>query len=268
MNFNIKRMFSYQLSEQNQLVIVFGQVQNCFKVTPQQYCITISDNFGNIEFWWHHDISIGIYVEVFGTFQQKVHNDLKFNKIYAKRIKIFESSNFYMLCFLETIFEQKQEIKEGKQLQFSKRIQVVDHFQELTTEIVVYYLKIIGGKYLKNVEIENDLVLNLVGEEFEDFIYSEEDLKMSIYILDSVGILNGNVVCKQEFFNIINLVKTILSDGKAINIKECTKKINDYYLFKGYQLFTEDISVCIFNLFLLNYICIQDSNNSIIIRKQ
>ncbi|CAD8196721.1 unnamed protein product [Paramecium pentaurelia] len=267
MNFNIKRVFSNQLCEQNQLVIVFGQVINSSKITPQQYCLTITDNFGNLEFWWHHDISIGIYVEVFGTYQQKIYNDIKFNKIYAKRIKIFESSNNYMLCFLETIFEQKKEQQQEQQQQFTKQIQVIEHSKELTTEIAVYYLKLIGGKYLKNAEIKDDYLVNFKGEEFEDMIYSKEELKMSIQILQSVGIFNGNVVCKQEFFNIINLVKSILSDGKALKIKECTKKINDYYLFKGYQLFTDEISVCIFNLFLLNYMCIQDSSNTIMIRK-
>ncbi|CAK92852.1 unnamed protein product (macronuclear) [Paramecium tetraurelia] len=174
-------------------------------MTSQQYCITITDNFGNLEFWWHHDISIGIYVEVLGTYQQKIFNDIKFNKIYAKRIsiqlqqlEIFDSSNNYMLCFLETIFEQKKEEKQEKQLQFQNQILVVNHSQELTTEIAVYYLKLIGGKYLKNYEMKDDYIVNFKGEEFEDMIYSKEELKMSIQILQSVGIFNGNVVCKQD----------------------------------------------------------------------
>ena len=46
------------------------------------------------------------------------------------------------------------------------------------------------------MEINNELIINLKGEEFEDLIYSEDELNLSIQILQSVGIVNGNLICK------------------------------------------------------------------------
>jgi hypothetical protein len=59
-------------------------------MTPQYYSITFSDNYENVEFWWHHDITIGIYVEVLGSYTLKEYKDITFHKIFAKKI----SKNF------------------------------------------------------------------------------------------------------------------------------------------------------------------------------